>query len=208
MISVAIVEDDKFYNNTLKRVLDMHMAFSCVAQLFSGAEALSQLPVLRPDIVLMDLNLKDYSGSDVIKQLNALLPGTTFVVITSFQEEEKVFDSLRGGAAGYLVKGESLENIVKAIHDAHNGGVPMSKTIGQKVLKYFRGQSEKQTRIPGISNTELQVLAMMAKGQQYKEIASNKNVSVETIKKHVSNIYRKLGVNNKVEAINYLRKYS
>jgi len=207
MISIAIVEDEKFYNHTLKRVLDLHKEFNCVAQIYSGADALVQLPSVRPDLVLMDLHLKDYLGSDVIRLLKEKMPESTFVVITSFEEEERVFESLRAGAVGYLVKGESLENITKAIHEAYNGGVPMSRTIAQKVLSFFRKQSEKQNRIPDLSPTELMVLEMMAKGQPYKEIAHNKHVSVETIKKHISNIYKKLGVKNKVEAINFLRKY-
>lgn len=208
MISVGIVEDEKFYNNSLKRVLDIHEEFTCVAQLYSGAEALKQLPIVLPDIVLMDLHLKDYQGSDVIKVLKGQMPQSSFVVITSFEDDENVFESLRVGAVGYLIKGESLDNIVKAIHDAYNGGVPMSNSIAQKVLKFFRNQSVKEINIPELSVTELQVLDLLAKGQQYKEIAYSKKVSIETIKKHISNIYRKLGVNNKVEAINYLRKYS
>lgn len=208
MISVVIVEDEKFYNNTLKRLLDIHKEFVCVAQLYTGSDALVQLPLLRPDVVLMDLHLQDHTGSAIIKQLKDQLPETSFVVITSFEDDEKVYESFRAGAVGYLIKGESLENIIKAIHDAFNGGVPMSNAIAQKVVRYFRDQETKPNKTAGLSKTEQQILELMAQGQQYKEIAYSKNISVETVKKHISNIYRKLGVGNKVEAINFLRQNS
>lgn len=206
MISVAIVEDEKNYNNTLKRVLDIYEEFICVAQLYSGTDALVELPKVNPDVVLMDLQLQDYMGSDIICKLKDTMPKTSFIVITSFENDDKVFESLRVGAIGYLIKGESLENIIRAIKEAHHGGVPMSSAIAQKVVKFFRDQPDNNVHVLSLSVTEQQVLELLSQGKQYKEIAHSKKISIETVKKHISNIYRKLGVNNKIEAINFLRK--
>ncbi len=201
-ISVAIVEDDKFYNDTLKKVLDYHPDLHCSGQFYTGKSALDNIPDLRPDVVLMDLQLRDSLGSDVISKLLPKLPRTNFIVCSNHEEEDKIFDSLKAGAIGYLIKGESLEKIVDSILDAYNGASPMSNSIGRKVLKYFQNQNEEKQMLQTLTKSETEILSQISKGYMYKEIADIKSISTETVKKHIANIYKKLGVNNKIEAVN------
>ncbi len=202
MISVAIVEDDKYYNDTLKKVLDYHPELHCAGQFFSGKSALESIPALRPDVVMMDLQLRDCMGHEIISTLLPQLPRTSFVVCSIHEEEDKIFDALKSGAIGYLIKGESLDKIVTSILDAYHGASPMSNAIGRKVLKYFQNQNEEKLVLERLTKSELEILSQISKGYMYKEIAKLKNISTETVKKHITNIYKKLGVNNKIEAVN------
>ncbi len=205
-ISVAIVEDDKHYNNALKSVLESHDEFLCAGQFYSGKEALEELPLIKPRIVLMDLQLHDYFGYQIIALLKLKMVQTRFIVISNYEEDEKIFDALKSGASGYLIKGENLEKIINSIKEANLGGAPMSNAVAQKVIGYFRTLSEKDKGIDLLTSTENEVLHLLAIGLQYKEIGHKKYVSTETIKKHIGNIYKKLGVNNKIEAINFLNQ--
>lgn len=207
-ISVIIVEDDKNYNNTLKRVIDYHEDLQCIAQFFSGKTAIDGIPALKPDVVLMDFQLQDYSGAEIISLVKDSTPTTNFVMCTNFEDDEFIFNSLRAGAIGYLIKGESLDKIVTSIIDANSGGSPMSNDVARRVLHYFQNQQINQHHFDTLTVTEVEVISLLSEGFLYKEIASKKFVSIETVKKHVSNIYRKLGVNNKIEAINIFKNNS
>lgn len=204
-ISVIIVEDDKNYNNTLKRVIDYHEDLQCIGQFYSGKTAIEGIPVLKPDVVIMDFQLQDFSGSEIIFRIRKQIPDTSFIMCTNFEDEETIFNSLRAGAVGYLIKGETLDKIVSSIIDAKTGGAPMSNDIARKVLHYFENQQVDNDQFSKLTTTEIEIISLLCEGFQYKEIAAKKFVSVETIKKHISNIYRKLGVNNKVEAINIFK---
>lgn len=203
-IQVAIVEDDKNYNNTLKKLINYNEQMCCVGQFFSGKAALGNLVTLKPEIVLMDLQLYDSWGTDIIRDLKIQDSKIQFIICTNYEDDEKVFDALRSGAVGYLIKGESLENITQAIITAYNGGSPMSNNIAKKVLLHFQHQEQDQQLVDELTPTEKYTLNGLAEGLQYKEIAANKGISPETVKKHVASIYRKLNVNNKVEALNKL----
>lgn len=201
-IRVAIVEDDKNYSQALKNIIDFHNDMECVAQFFNGKNALQKLEAIEPDVVLMDIKLQDVSGIDIVFKLTELMPGTTFVMCTSFENDEKIFSALRAGASGYLVKGDSLDKIIQAILEAHNGGAPMSFAIAKRVLQHFQESKVQVQTLSLLTVTEKEVLELLAQGLLYKEIADKKNVTIDTIKKHIGNIYRKLQVNNKIEAIN------
>lgn len=201
-IRVAIVEDDKNYNQALKSIIDFQQDMECIAQFFNGKNALQKLEALEPDVVLMDIQLQDVSGIDIVFKLTELMPGTTFVMCTSFENDEKIFSALRAGASGYLVKGDPLDKIIKAILEAHNGGAPMSFAIARRVLQHFQESKVQVQTLSLLTVTEKEVLELLAQGLLYKEIADKKNVTIDTIKKHIGNIYRKLQVSNKIEAIN------
>jgi DNA-binding NarL/FixJ family response regulator len=205
-ISVAIVEDDKNYNQTLKKLLDYSDNLSCVGQFYSGKTALERIPEINPNIVLMDLKLQDYFGYQVIEKLKPNLPKTQFIVCTNFEDEEMVFSSLKAGAVGYLIKGESLEKITQSILETYNGGSPMSNTIARKILYHFEYQNKKSKYWETLTKCEQAILESLGKGKLYKEIATEKFISTETVKKHIANIYKKLGVCNKVEALNLINK--
>ena len=201
-IRVAIVEDDKNYNQALKNIIDFQENMDCIAQFYNGKNALQKLEALEPDVVLMDINLQDLSGIDIVFELREIMPGTHFIMCTSFENDEKIFSALRAGASGYLVKGDPLDKIIQAVLEAHNGGAPMSFAIAKRVLQHFQESKVQVQTLSLLTVTEKEVLELLAKGLLYKEIADKKNVTIDTIKKHIGNIYRKLQVNNKIEAIN------
>jgi NarL family two-component system response regulator LiaR len=201
-IRVAIVEDDKNYNQALKNIIDFQENMECVAQFFNGKNALQKLEAIEPEVVLMDIQLQDLSGIDIVFKLTELMPGTTFVMCTSFENDEKIFSALRAGASGYLVKGDPLDKIIQAILEAHKGGAPMSFAIAKRVLQHFQESKVQVQSLALLTVTEKEVLELLAQGLLYKEIADKKNVTIDTIKKHIGNIYRKLQVSNKIEAIN------
>lgn len=201
-ISIAIVEDEKNYNNALKKVIDYQDDMKVVAQFFDGNEALKKLSDISPDVVMMDIQLQDMLGIDIIEKLRKEMPKTQFIMCTSFDDDDKIFNSLKAGATGYLIKGESMDKILTSIRDVYNGGAPMSFSIARKVLNYFERKSSEVKGFDELTEREKEVLELLSQGLLYKEIADKKFISIDTVKKHVGNIYRKLHVNNKVEAIN------
>jgi len=206
-INVAIVEDDKNYNQALKKIIDFQNDMVCVANFFDGKTALNKLSNHNPDVVLMDIQLQDLSGIDLVSELSKTMTKTEFVMCTTFENDEKIFSALRAGASGYLVKGEPMDKIIQAIQEAHLGGAPMSFAIARRVLHYF--QTTKPDEEDGLSMltiTEKKIIELLSQGLIYKEIAKQHFVSIETVKKHIRNIYKKLQVNNKIEAINKLNQ--
>ena len=205
--TVAIVEDDKNYNNALKSLLDYSDDLLCVGQFFSGIEALEKIPELSPDVVLMDIQLNDYLGCDLVKIFKSKNITSNFIMCTNYEDEDKIFASFRAGALGYIIKGEGMDKIINSIKEVSKGATPMSNSVAHKVLKHFQNLDQKSTIVNSLTNTELEILELLSEGKMYKEIADKKFVSIETVKKHVSNIYKKLGVSNKVEAINLFNSH-
>ncbi|WP_426476969.1 response regulator [Chryseobacterium sp. CBSDS_008] len=201
-ISIAIVEDEKNYNNALKKVINYQKDMKVTAQFFDGNDAMMNLPGISPDVVMMDIQLQDMLGIEIIEKLRKEMPGTQFIMCTSFDDDEKIFNSLKAGAMGYLVKGESMDKILSSIRDVYNGGAPMSLSIARRVLKHFEKKLPEIKGFDELTEREKEVLELLSQGLLYKEIADQKFISIDTVKKHVGNIYRKLHVNNKVEAVN------
>ncbi|MBT2622022.1 MULTISPECIES: response regulator transcription factor [Chryseobacterium] len=201
-ISIAIVEDEKNYNNALKKVINYQTDMKVIAQFYDGNDALNNLSKISPNVVMMDIQLQDMLGIEIIEKLRKDMPDTQFIMCTSFEDDEKIFNSLKAGAMGYLIKGESMDKILTSIRDVYNGGAPMSFSIARRVLNHFE---KKITDVKGydeLTNREKEILELLSRGLLYKEIADQKCISMDTVKKHVGNIYRKLHVSNKVEAIN------
>ncbi len=201
-ISIVIVEDEKNYNNALKKVIDYQKDMKVVAQFFDGNDALQNLPDFSPDVVMMDIQLQDMLGIEIIEKLKKELPNTQFIMCTSFEDDEKIFHSLKAGAMGYLIKGESMDKILASIRDVYNGGAPMSFSIARRVLQHFERKLPEIKGFDELTQREKEILELLSQGLLYKEIADQKFITLDTVKKHVGNIYRKLQVNNKVEAIN------
>ncbi|WP_415325339.1 response regulator [Chryseobacterium sp. MMS23-Vi53] len=201
-ISIAIVEDERNYNNALKKVIDYQGDMKVVAQFFDGNDALKNLSDISPDVVMMDIQLQDMLGIEIIEKLRKEMPKTQFIMCTSFEEDDKIFNSLKAGATGYLIKGESMDKILASIRDVYNGGAPMSFSIARKVLNHFERKVSDIKSFEELTEREKEILELLSQGLLYKEIADKKFISIDTVKKHVGNIYRKLHVNNKVEAIN------
>lgn len=206
-ISIAIVEDEKNYNNALKKVINYQKDMKVVGQFFDGNDALKNLPDISPDVVMMDIQLQDMLGIEIIEKLKNEMPETHFIMCTSFEDDEKIFNSLKAGAMGYLVKGESMDKILSSIRDVYNGGAPMSFSIARRVVQHFEKKLPEIKGFDELTKREQEILELLSQGFLYKEIADQKCISMDTVKKHVGNIYRKLHVSNKVEAINKLNHF-
>ncbi len=201
MIRVAILEDEKNYNFVLKKIIDFEDNMTCCGQFFNGGDAIDGLESIKPHVVITDIRLPDMLGYKVVAILKPTMEKTHFLMCTSFEQEEHIFNALKAGASGYLVKGESMQKIVESINDVYLGGAPMSNVIAQQVLNYFRQQSVTNKELEDLTPTQFDVLNLLTEGFLYKEIADKRNVTIDTIKKHVGLIYKKLHVANKAEAI-------
>lgn len=205
-ISVCIVDDNKELRNALEEIICMSEGYKCIGTIGTAEDAINQLPVLKPDVVLMDINLGSVeSGIDVVKMLKPRIPDTNFMMCTIYEEDEKIFEALSAGANGYILKKTDPARMLEAIHELYEGGAPMSSQIARKVVKAF--QQEKVSNGEGanldlLSPREKEILELLSRGLMYKEIASKLFLSPETVRKHVYHIYEKLHVNNRVAAVN------
>jgi len=203
-IAVCIVDDNKDLRDALEEILGMSEGFLCVGTLATASEAITRIPDLKPDVVLMDINLGgDENGIDCVKDLKPRVPQTNFMMCTVYEENEKIFEALSAGASGYILKKTAPLKMLEAIRELYQGGAPMSSQIARKVVAAFQGRNPSQNEeIDGLSNREKEILELLSKGLMYKEIAAELFISQETVRKHVYHIYEKLHVSNRVEAVN------
>lgn len=197
--TISIIEDDIKYGLLLKKLIEFEKDLACTAIYTNLKSSLNDLASNNPDVVLLDIQLPDGLGSEYIQVLKKVSPETLFVMCTSFDDEDYIFDSLKNGASGYLIKSDTPEQIIQAIRDVLNGGAPMSSTIAKKVVQYFQVQTK---QLQELTPKENELLGLLAQGLYYKEIATKMNISIDTVKKHASTIYKKLEVSNRTEAIN------
>jgi DNA-binding NarL/FixJ family response regulator len=208
MIKVAIVEDDARFRKSLRQVIESKRDFSCVAECGTGAEALEHIPRDPPEIVLMDLNLPDFSGAEVTSRLKALLPNISVVVLTVYNDTEHIFKALRAGACGYLLKQATAAEILEAIAEAHRGGAPMTSGIARKVIATFQEQSPVDEATAKLSPREREILELVADGYTSKEVADKLAITPSTVCWNLDEIYKKLHVHSRVQAVNKLRQSS
>jgi DNA-binding NarL/FixJ family response regulator len=200
MIGVAIVEDDAGVRRSLEWLLKTAAEFSCVASCASAEEAWRVLPGAAPDIVLMDINLPNHSGIECTRRLKESLPSVQIVMITVYADAENVFNALRAGASGYILKRSTPEKILQAIREVHAGGVPMSSEIARKVLGAFREPAKAAEPEHNLSRREQEVLELLAEGCSNKLIAERLSLSIDTVTWHLRHIYAKLHVRSRTEA--------
>ncbi len=200
-IRVAIVEDDKSVRENLCVLINSKEGFSCVASCPSTEDACARLPQLSPDVVLMDIHLPGKSGIACVTKLRPILPKTQIIMLTIEEDSEQVFDSMKAGATGHLVKHSSLEEILEAIADVHSGGAPMSSQIARKVVTTFRKPIEEESTAVKLSAREEAVLVLLAKGYRSKEVAKDLGIGLGTVNTYIRNIYEKLHVRSRAEAV-------
>jgi DNA-binding NarL/FixJ family response regulator len=200
MITVAIVEDDKGIRQSLEWLLKSSSDFLCVATCDSAEEALRVLPKSAPEVILMDINLPNMSGIECTTRIKELLPAVQVVMITVYGDTEKVFNALRAGASGYILKRAAPERILQAIREVHAGGVPMSGEIARKVLGAFREPAPAPAEEQNLSRREQEVLEQLSQGCSNKEIAAKLSISIETVTWHLRHIYTKLHVRSRTQA--------
>lgn len=199
-IKVAIAEDIDDIRNGLVLIINNTDGFECGCACRNGSEALDQMPTYKPDVVLMDINMPGINGVEAVKALKLKLPQTQFMMCTVYDEDEHVFESLKAGATGYILKKTQPGKLMEAIQDIYNGGSPMSSTIARKVLTSFSDNKIKQP-VDELTQREKDVLHLLGRGMQYKAIATELSLSPETIRTHIRNIYEKLQVHTKEEAL-------
>ena len=201
-ISIAIVEDLDVVRNGLKDFISLSTDFLVVGSFKTGEDALQQLPEIRPDIVIMDINLPGMNGIECIRQVKDKSPSTQFMMFTVYENDDKVFEALKAGASGYLLKNTGLLQIAESVKELHEGGSPMSANIARKMVNLFRDTDKKTPFLDLLSNREKEILQLLAKGLLYKEIAEQLTITTGTVRIHIHKIYEKLHVQNRTEAIN------
>ncbi|HTV41155.1 MAG TPA: response regulator transcription factor [Candidatus Sulfotelmatobacter sp.] len=200
-IKVSIVEDNRGTRESLAELLGRAGMLHCVGAHPNGEEALAKIPLEEPDIVLMDINLPHMNGIECVARLKERLPKTQFLMLTTYDESDVIFDSLRWGASGYLLKIMTPGELVQAIEQVHSGGAPMSMQIARKVVDHFQKIKRPQSEMEKLTKREHQILALLAKGFLYKEIADQFGISLSTVRAHLHTVYEKLHVQSRTEAV-------
>ena len=200
-ISVAILEDEAIIRQSLDDLLTGHEEIELTEVYADGEAALKALIEQPVDVVLCDINLPGMSGIEVIAQLKARHPNMQCVVLSAYEDTEHIFRALRAGAMGYILKAQQLEQVIAAIKEVYAGGSPMSSGIARKVVMEFSTHKPAEVQCEELSRRENEILELLAKGFRYKEIAVKLYVSVETVRTHIHNIYVKLQVNSRQDAL-------
>jgi len=204
MIRVAIVEDIKEIREGLQMLIDGSDGFVCTQAYASAEEALEKMPGLCPDVALMDINLPGINGIEAVRRLKTQCAHTQYIMSTVYEDDESIFESLKAGASGYLLKKTAPIKILDSIMEIFHGGSPMSGQIARKVIASFQ-QKDSIDDSEILTQREKEILKSLAKGLRYKEIASDFNIGIETVRSHARNIYEKLQVQSRTEAINKIR---
>ena len=201
-ISISIVEDLDEVREGLTQFISLNSDFKVLKTFRTAEEALIEIPKLHPEIVIMDINLPGMNGIECIRQVKEQSPSTQFMMFTVYENDEKVFEALKAGASGYLLKNTGLLQLIEAIKELHEGGSPMSSNIARKLVSVFREKDGSLPQVNALSARENEVLQLLSKGLLYKEIADKLSISTGTVRQHIHKIYEKLHVQNRTEALN------
>ena len=199
--TVAIVEDDARLRKQLVQILEDIDDIECVIVCGSAEEALEKIPSKNPDVVLMDIKLPRMSGIQCVAELKKILPEVQVIMVTVYEDSDRIFKALKAGASGYLVKSGPPEQLIAAIRDVFAGGAPMSGHIARKVVQHFHLMGPASSEADNLSPREKQVLDLLAMGFIYKEIGSKLDIGTETVRTYVKNICQKMHVRSRLEAV-------
>jgi DNA-binding NarL/FixJ family response regulator len=200
-IRIAIVEDDKELLKGISQILLLSDEVEVVATFTNAEDYIKEAKTINADLTIMDIGLPKKSGIECMKILKHQFPKMQFLMWTTFKDDEKIFDSLKAGASGYILKTATTQQLIQAISELHKGGSPMSSSIARKVIASFHAPQIKQSEF-NLSNRESEILELLAKGYRYKEIATKLFISLETVRSHVHHIYEKLQVSSRTDALN------
>ena len=202
-IKVCIVEDHDDMREVLEEIISLSDNCECIGVMRNAEEALKMLPALKPDIVMMDINLgKGENGIECVRKLKPYLQKTNFMMCTVYDDIDSIFEALTAGATSYMLKRTSPDQMIESITELYHGGSPMNSSIARKVSEIFRNSPPSPHYLDEISPRQNDILKFLARGMQYKEIAEVLDLSIETIRKHVHKIYQSLHVTSRVEAVN------
>lgn len=200
MISIILVEDITDYRQALKVLFNNTNGFRCLADYASAEDCLDDTVFADADVAIVDLQLPGVNGIELIKALIQKKPGLLCMICTAYEEDENIFNALQVGAHGYILKSTSPAQILEAVIEIYNGGSPMSSQVARKVVQSFRKLPPPQQY--ALTPREEEILDCLAKGMLYKEIAFSMSISIETVRRHCFNIYGKMHVSNRTEALN------
>lgn len=200
-IKVSIVEDDQQICEGMAFLINSSETAQCISVHRSAEDALKQLPLQQPDVILMDINLPNMSGIECTRKIKALLPRAQVLMLTMYEDSEQVFNSIMAGASGYLVKRTPPAKILEAIQEISSGASPMSGRIARMMVEHFRNVKRAAPELENLSKREQEVLELLAKGYRYKEIADALSVGFDTVRSHLRSIYDKLHVHSRTEAV-------
>src|SRR5579864_2866633 len=200
-ITVSIVEDSEQVRSTLEKLLNRAEGFQCLSQYANAEAALEGLPVDKPEVVLMDINLPGINGVECVRQLKQLTPEIQVMMLTVYEDTENIFNALAAGATGYMLKRTPRDELLEAIREVHRGGSPMTTHIARKVVQSFQRATPAASPTETLSPREQEVLDCLAQGFLYKEIAEKLNISYETVHTYIRRIYEKLQVRTRTEAV-------
>jgi len=211
-VRVAVVEDDSVIRARLQQFIGSRPGLQCIATFSDAESACATLPSLTPDVVLMDIQLPGRSGIDCVKDLRSALPKTQFVMLTTFDDDDLVFNAIKAGANGYLLKRATTEEILDAVASVHQGGSPITSSIARKVVQAFRRNAadaqppKTEAGLPSstderLSPREEEMLSHLARGLPYKEVADRMHISIDTVRSYIRRVYEKLQVHSRHEAV-------
>ena len=201
MIKVAIVEDNNGLRKSLENMLNKTEGMICVASLGNLQNVVSEFNKSDPDIVIMDIGLPYISGIEGVRTVKANFPEMLIIMFTVFEDDDKIFDAISTGASGYLLKKTPPEEIIESIRQLNEGGAPMSPSIARKVIQSFQQKRNIVKEESGLTVREKEVLFSLVDGLSYKKIADKYNLSISTVRTHIGNVYQKLHVNSKSQAV-------
>jgi DNA-binding NarL/FixJ family response regulator len=206
-ITVSIVEDNEPTRDGLTQLINRTEEFECVSEHPNGEDAVTRVPRFKPSVVLMDINLPGITGVEAVSRLKPCLPRTQFIMLTVYKDTDAIFNALRAGANGYLLKQTAPRELLAALREVCAGGAPMTSQIARKIVDAFREPQRAATNAEGLTAREQDVLDLLARGCLYKEIADRLQVTYRTVSTHIEHIYGKLHVHSRAQAVaKHLRK--
>jgi DNA-binding NarL/FixJ family response regulator len=205
-IKVAIVDDDEGIRSSLSALIRRAKDLKLTGEYANAENALKEIPRNLPDVVLMDINLPGMKGYDCVRRLKTAHPAVQFLMLTVYEDSDSLFNSLRAGASGYLLKRTASARLLEAIQDVFEGGAPMSPQLARRVVQFFSAPATQNTELAKLTNAEREFLEQLSKGYAYKEIADRMGISIDTVRSYVRTVYEKLHVHSRTEAVvKYLR---
>jgi DNA-binding NarL/FixJ family response regulator len=201
MIKVAVYEDNLTLRTSLSHLLQSSEEFEFLGAYESPIHIVEYCKSTQPDVILMDIDMPLMNGIEATQIVKDKYPSVNILILTIFEDREKLFSALQAGASGYLLKNSKIIEIIEAIHEIYHGGSPMTPTIARKVLEFFNQPKIAQNKENDLTDRELDIVRCLVKGDSYKMIAANCYISMGTVRSHINNIYKKLHVNSKSEAV-------
>lgn len=201
MIRVGIIEDNNTLRHSLTRLIDEAEGMKCVVSLGNLLNVVSEFKKSYPDIVLMDIGLPNISGIEGVKTVRENFDDIQVLMFTVFEDNDKIFEAIKAGASGYLLKKTPPEEIIEGIRSLYNGGAPMSASIARRVIQSFRDRADSTKTNFNLTTREKEVLNSLVDGLSYKKITEKYFISISTVRTHISHIYEKLHVNSKAQAV-------